>query len=141
MIEGEDFCEDVFDAFVTKGQAVGIDEVHVKTYCPVRARQTVMRIIFYCSEHDHVNFIDDKSVQKLGELSIDIGRPFQSVEDKTVKVTLVFGSTQIVATATNKEGTEIRNCEFQFETSGTAPSVPKEPIEPETKDKPPKVEE
>lgn len=38
VIEGEDFCEDVFDAFVTKGQAVGIDEVHVKTYCPVRAR-------------------------------------------------------------------------------------------------------
>lgn len=79
-----------------------------------------MRIIFYCSDHEYVNFIDDKSVKKLGELSIDIGRPFQSVEDKTVKVTLVFGSTQIVATATNKEGTEIRNCEFQFETSGTA---------------------
>ena len=38
VIEGEDFCEDVFDAFVHKGQAVGIDEVHVKTYCPVRAR-------------------------------------------------------------------------------------------------------
>jgi hypothetical protein len=37
-----------------------------------------------------------------------------------VKVTLIFGSTQIHATATNKEGTEIRNCEFQFETSGTA---------------------
>lgn len=76
VIEGEDFCEDVFDAFVFKGQAVGIDEVHVKTYCPVRARQTVMRIIFYSSEQEHVNFIDDKSVTKLGELSIDIGRPF-----------------------------------------------------------------
>lgn len=38
VIEGEDFCEDVFDAFVHKGQAVNIDEVHVKTYCPVRAR-------------------------------------------------------------------------------------------------------
>lgn len=134
VIEGEDFCEDVFDAFVTKGQAVGIDEVHVKTYCPVRARQTVMRIIFYCSEGEQVNFIDDNSVQKLGELSIDIGRPFQSVEDKTVKVTLVFGSTQIVATATNKEGTEIRNCEFQFETSGTASKPSAEP-------KKPKVEE
>ena len=76
VIEGEDFCEDVFDAFVFKGQAVGIDEVHVKTYCPVRARQTVMRIIFYASEQENVNFIDDKNVQKLGELSIDIGRPF-----------------------------------------------------------------
>ena len=55
---------------------MGIDEVHVKTYCPVRARQTVMRIIFYCSETSGVNFIDDGGVQKLGELSIDIGRPF-----------------------------------------------------------------
>jgi hypothetical protein len=53
-------------------------------------------------------------------------------------VTLVFGSTQINATATNKEGTEIRNCEFQFETSGTAkvqePSPnPKKQIEEEKK--------
>jgi len=71
-----------------------------------------MRIIFYCSDEESVNYIDDKQVTKLGELSIDIGRPFQSVEDKTVKVTLVFGSTQITATATNKEGTEVRNCEF-----------------------------
>jgi hypothetical protein len=76
IIEGEDFCEDVFDAFVKKGEAVGIDEVHLKTYCPVRARQTVMRIIFYCSENDNVVFIDDPCVEKLGELSIDIGRPF-----------------------------------------------------------------
>jgi hypothetical protein len=66
----------VFDAFVKKGEAVGIDEVHVKTYCPVRARQTVMRIIFYCSSKDGAVFIDDQGVEKLGELSIDIGRPF-----------------------------------------------------------------
>lgn len=50
VIEGEDFCEDVFDAFVRKDEAVSIDEVHTKTYCPVRTRQTVMRIIFYCSD-------------------------------------------------------------------------------------------
>jgi len=37
VIEGEDFCEDVFDAFVRKGEAVSIDEIHTKTYCPVRA--------------------------------------------------------------------------------------------------------
>jgi len=35
-----------------------------------------MRIIFYCSEKEHVTFIDEPSVEKLGELSIDIGRPF-----------------------------------------------------------------
>ena len=92
-----------------------------------------MRIIFYCSEQESVNFIDDANVTKLGELSIDIGRPFQSVEDKTVKVTLVFGSTQINATATNKEGTEIRNCEFQFETAGTAAQEQKPQVEEEKK--------
>ena len=119
IIEGEDFCEDVFDAFVRKGEAVGIDEVHVKTYCPVRARQTVMRIIFYCTNSIDNKFVDDSDVKQLGELSIDIGRPFQSVEDKTVKVTLLFGSTHIYATATNREGSEIRNCEFKFECAGT----------------------
>lgn len=62
VIEGEDFCEDVFDAFVRKGDAVSIDEVHTKTYCPVRARQTVMRIIFYCSEKPEACFIDEEGV-------------------------------------------------------------------------------
>lgn len=117
IIEGEDFCEDVFDAFVRVNESVGVDEVHTKVYCPVRSRQTVMRIIFYCSERDVVNFVDDEGVSPLGELSIDIGRPFQSVEDKTVKVTLLFGQTHIYATATNKDGTEIRNCEFKFDCS------------------------
>lgn len=131
IIEGEDFCEDVFDAFVRKGEAVGIDEVHVKTYCPVRARQTVMRIIFYCSDSDGITYIDDPKVEKLGELSIDIGRPFQSVEDKTVKVTLIFGSTYIYATATNKEGTEIRNCEFKFEQQGGGDAPSKKSMEEE----------
>ena len=64
IIEGEDFCEDVFDAFVRKGEAVGIDEVHVKTYCPVRARQTVMRIIFYCTDSGgDSKFVDDTEVK------------------------------------------------------------------------------
>jgi len=42
------------------------------------------------------------------------------VEDKTVKVTLLFGATHIYATATNREGTEIRNCEFKFECAGAS---------------------
>ena len=82
-----------------------------------------MRIIFYCTDHPDggdSKFVDDKEVKQLGELSIDIGRPFQSVEDKTVKVTLLFGATHIYATATNREGTEIRNCEFKFECSGAS---------------------
>jgi hypothetical protein len=53
-------------------------------------------------------------VRALGELAVDIGRVGQSAEEKTVKVTLLFGHTHIYVTATNKEGTEVKNCEFRF---------------------------
>ena len=94
---------------------MSIEEVHTKIYCPVRTRQTVMRIIFYETELSDVEFIDETHVRPLGELAIDIGKIGQSSEEKTVKVTLLFGHTHIYATATNKEGTEVKHCEFKFE--------------------------
>lgn len=115
VIEGEEFCEDVFDAFVRKGDLVSADEVHTKIYCPVRNRQTVMRIIFYETDSPDVDFIDEAHVRSLGELAIDIGKVGQTSEEKTVKVTLLFGSTHIYATATNRQGTEVKNCEFRFD--------------------------
>jgi molecular chaperone DnaK (HSP70) len=80
IIEGEEFCEDVFDPFVRMGDSVSIDEVHTKIYCPVRTRQTVMRIIFYETEYPDVEFIDEGHVRPLGELAIDIGKIGQSSE-------------------------------------------------------------
>lgn len=76
VIEGEDFSEDVFDAFVRKGDSVGCDEVHTKIYCPVRSRQTIMRIIFYVTDRRDIDFVDEVGVSQLGELCIDIGKPF-----------------------------------------------------------------
>lgn len=57
VIEDEDFCQDVFDVFVKKGQSVSIDEVHTKIYCPVRTRQTVMRIIFTVQNQQMFNLL------------------------------------------------------------------------------------
>ena len=34
VIEDEDFCQDVFDVFVKKGQSVLIDEVHTQNILP-----------------------------------------------------------------------------------------------------------
>lgn len=63
VIEGEDFCEDVFDAFVRRGDSVGSEEVHTKIYCPVRSRQVVMRIIFFVTEKRDVEFVDEETVR------------------------------------------------------------------------------
>ena len=56
----------------------------------------------------NIKFVDDADIKQLGELSIDIGRPFQQVEDKTVKVTLLFGATHIYVTATNREREKVQ---------------------------------
>lgn len=77
-----------------------------------------MRIIFYETDERHVEFVDESHVKQLGELVIDISKNNgKSLDDRTVKVTLLFGSTQIYATATNKDMTEIKNCEFKFESN------------------------
>ena len=113
-IEGEEFCEDLFDVFVRKDESVGIDESIRKIYCPVRATQTVMKIIIYCTDKKDVEFVSEDGVCMLGELSVEIGKKHQSVEEKTVTVTLLFGATQIIATAQSKSG-ESKKCEFNFE--------------------------
>lgn len=69
FIEGEAFCEDIFDAFVRAGDTVTPNEAFKKMYCPVRTTQTVMKIIFYASDLKHVYFIDDPRVEKLGRVS------------------------------------------------------------------------
>lgn len=43
-----------------------------------------MRVIFYVTDKREVEFVDESHVSQLGELCIDIGKPYQSVEDKTV---------------------------------------------------------
>lgn len=78
-----------------------------------------MRIIFYETNESHVRFIDQEHIQQLGELAVEIGKNKMG-EEKTVKVTLLFGSTQIYATATNSDGTEIKNCEFKFDCNNTS---------------------
>ena len=62
IIEGEEFSEDVFDAFVRKGESIGCDEIHTKIYCPVRSKQTLMRIIFYATDKKDVEFVDEAGV-------------------------------------------------------------------------------
>ena len=91
---------------------IDFDELVNKIYCPVRARQSIMRIIIYCTDSTEVEFVDEPGVSKLGELSIDLGKAIQG--DKTVTVTMRFGATSIMVTVTNKRG-EARNCEFKFD--------------------------
>ena len=115
MIDGEAFCENIFDTFVLKDDSVSVNQEIVKTYCPVRGAQTIMKIILYYTDKREVNYIDEEGVEKFGELIVNIGEKNQGIEDKLVTVSFLFGNTQIYIIAKNKNTGDIKKCEFKFE--------------------------
>ena len=115
MIDGEAFCENIFDTFVLKDDSVSVNQEIVKTYCPVRGAQTIMKIILYYTDKRDVNYIDEEGVQKFGELIVNIGEKNQGIEDKLVTVSFLFGNTQIYIIAKNKNTGDVKKCEFKFD--------------------------
>ena len=115
MIDGEAFCENIFDAFVLKDESVSVNQEIVKTYCPVRGAQTIMKIILYYTDKREVNYIDEEGVEKFGELIVNIGEKNQGIEDKLVTVSFLFGNTQIYVIAKNKNTGDVKKCEFIFD--------------------------
>ena len=115
MIDGEAFCENIFDTFVLKDDSVSVNQEIVKTYCPVRGAQTIMKIILYYTDKRKVNYIDEEGVHKFGELIVNIGEKNQGIEDKLVTVSFLFGNTQIYIIAKNKNTGDVKKCEFKFD--------------------------
>ncbi len=115
MIDGEAFCENIFDTFVLKDESVSVNQEIVKTYCPVRGAQTIMKIILYYTDKREVNYIDEEGVHKFGELIVNIGEKNQGIEDKLVTVSFLFGNTQIYIIAKNKNTGDVKKCEFKFD--------------------------
>ena len=115
MIDGEAFCENIFDPFVLKDDSVSVNQEIVKTYCPVRGAQTIMKIILYYTDKREVNYIDEEGVKKFGELIVNIGEKNQGIEDKLVTVSFLFGNTQIYIIAKNKNTGDVKKYEFKFD--------------------------
>ena len=115
MIDGEAFCENIFDPFVLKDDSVSVNQEIVKTYCPVRGAQTIMKIILYYTDKREVSYIDEDGVKKFGELIVNIGEKNQGIEDKLVTVSFLFGNTQIYIIAKNKNTGDVKKYEFKFD--------------------------
>ena len=115
MIDGEAFCENIFDPFVLKDDSVSVNQEIVKTYCPVRGAQTIMKIILYYTDKREVSYIDEEGVKKFGELIVNIGEKNQGIEDKLVTVSFLFGNTQIYIIAKNKNTGDVKKYEFKFD--------------------------
>ena len=60
-----------------------------------------MKIMLYYKDKREVNYVDEGSIERFGELIVNIGEKSQGIEDKLVTVSFLFENTQIYIIAKN----------------------------------------
>lgn len=87
-VNGEDRCSNLFSRHVMIG-----DEAE-KTYTPIKADQTSMRISLYKSNNDDTMYVDDPGCEYLGGFDVPMTDTTGGL-NREVKVRLLFGDTEI----------------------------------------------
>lgn len=90
----EDYCRDRFDIFVRAGDLVNIKENVSKIYCPMEQEQKSMHLAFYASENCQVRYTDERGVNLLGEMVVEMPETTDGL-NRRVDVTMYFGRTEI----------------------------------------------
>lgn len=97
----EQWCTDVFDAFVVIDQPVAIGDVVLRSYTPIRADQTLSQIDIYSSDVKHPYYVTDNGVRKCGSLTLDISELDKNSLPKTreLQIRMQFGENEIKVSA------------------------------------------
>ncbi|KAK7140712.1 hypothetical protein R3I94_013100 [Phoxinus phoxinus] len=110
---GEEYCNVVFSKLVGKGESVLCDEPRKFTHVPVEPDQEAMRYRFYSTERQDVIFVDEYQVDLIGSLSVGMGNANKGMS-REVRLEVKFGSTEMKATATDKESAETKSVKLDF---------------------------
>lgn len=94
-VNGEDRCSNLFSRHVKIGDELYLNVAQAeKTYTPIKADQTSMRISLYKSNNDDTMYIDDPGCDYLGGFDVPMTDTTGGL-DREVKVRLLFGGTEI----------------------------------------------
>ena len=92
--DGEWWCTDVFDTFVTVDQSIALGDVVTRAYTPAKSYQTRITITIYCSQKQHVLFTTDPGVQRCAELHLDMPDTTGG-KTRQLQASMLFGDTEI----------------------------------------------
>ena len=97
MVRGENvWCKDVFDSYVTAGEAIALGDVVQRSYAPVRGNQSDVVINFYSCPKPDVRFIDENDVTKCATIRIKL--PVATLvgsRRRELRISMMFGDTEI----------------------------------------------
>ena len=111
--DGEEWCTDVFDTFVTADQSIALGERVSRTYTPAKSYQTSTVIGIYCSEKEHVFFTSDPGVRRCGELHLEMPDTTGG-RNRELEATMLFGDTEIKCEAMDHTSGKVAKAVIDF---------------------------
>ena len=111
--DGELWCTDVFDTFVTVDQSISLGEVVTRAYTPAKSYQTHTVITIYSSEKEHVLYTNDPGVRPVGELYLEMPDTTGG-KNRQLQASMMFGDTEIKVEAKDLTSGKIANAVIDF---------------------------
>lgn len=100
VVQGEEFCGDIFRKLVEKGEDVAWDETRELIFNVLEAKEnhTHVRIRLYRTQRRNPLYVDEEGVEEVGSLIVRM--PTTRGRKHEVKLNITFGSTEITVTGT-----------------------------------------
>jgi hypothetical protein len=100
----------VFKALVKQGSTICVSEKHIKKgYTPVDMEQTKITFDLYSSLSPTSRWVDDAGMTKIGKVTINC------VCGQSSSISMSFGNTEIMATATNETTRQVSNATVKWD--------------------------
>lgn len=114
-INGEGYCDDIFDIHVRKNQSVETGtEISNENYKPITQYQTRMPFKVVTSDALSPTYVDDPGNRIMGSFVVHIPHTCTSLK-RSVNVKMIFRGTELEVEAKNAHTNQIYKSSFRFE--------------------------
>ncbi|XP_071001926.1 heat shock 70 kDa protein 12A-like [Oncorhynchus clarkii lewisi] len=111
--EGIEYCSDVFNKLVQKGESVGCDEVRKHTFFPISSDQTEISFRFFSTERLNAKYVDEWGMDQIGSFTVQSPDTTKGL-DRSIRLEIKFGFTEMQATATDIESKQTQSIKLDF---------------------------
>lgn len=111
--EGIEYCSDVFNKLVEKGESVGCDEVRKHTFFPISSDQTKISFRFFSTERLNAKYVDEWGMDQIGSFTVQSPDTTKGL-DRNIRLEIKFGFTEMQATATDIESKQTQSIKLDF---------------------------
>lgn len=98
--QGDWYICNRFSSFVLAGESVEVNEIVTHEFFPMTSQQKNLGFTFYATRKRNPRYVDEADVEEIGELNIDMSSTV-GTRDRPVKISMNFGKTEIVVTASD----------------------------------------